>query len=500
MSPPVERAPIISRRAGFAIVIAVVVARSFAQLYWSHIYFDADQAVTGLMAKHIAEGRAFPVFQYGAPYVLVLEAYLAAPLMAISDASPALLRLIPFAFNVATATLLYAVLTSRAGGLTPAIGLLATAPIALPAPTAAEELSAALGMNIEPLFFSLLIWCVRERPILLGTIAAVALRNREFVLYALAALLFTDLLRDRSMALWRPRVSGLVAFALTWSVIGVLYQHSAVYGPGTTASMVGESRDNVSVATTAMCFAPEKIPGDVWMTVSELLPLQWGVRSTAWTMAGYFGPPPADAPWLWIPLVATLAFGVVRGLWRASTRGPTWITWFGVFLVLTGLQSIVVYAATRCGNASYFTTRYFLLSVFVPSGAIVLAFHRERMSAVTMAFAGVCAAWLVVIAAAHMTVAHGHLTSPPVGSYRLLASYLEQHDIRFIQSDYWTGYHVAFLTGERVRASTGFDRINDHRLAVQANPRQVVQVWRRDPHCDGGVRVGPFFLCGVPPP
>ena len=34
------------------------------------VRFDADQAIVGLMAKHISEGRAFPVFFYGQSYLL----------------------------------------------------------------------------------------------------------------------------------------------------------------------------------------------------------------------------------------------------------------------------------------------------------------------------------------------------------------------------------------------------------------------------------------------
>jgi hypothetical protein len=37
--------------------------------------------------------------------------------------------------------------------------------------------------------------------------------------------------------------------------------------------------------------------------------------------------------------------------------------------------------------------------------------------------------------------------------------YLDVHKIQSIRTDYWTGYHVAFLTGERVRPLTEFARV-----------------------------------------
>ena len=90
---------IISRPVGLALVVAAVLARSAMPLYWGDVHFNADHATTGLMAKHIAEGRAFPVMQYGAQYVLVLEAWLTAPLTLVADNSPSLLAVVPVVFN-----------------------------------------------------------------------------------------------------------------------------------------------------------------------------------------------------------------------------------------------------------------------------------------------------------------------------------------------------------------------------------------------------------------
>ncbi|MBA3270716.1 MAG: hypothetical protein H0T71_09390, partial [Acidobacteria bacterium] len=405
-------AQFISRRVGLAVVIAVVLARSFTLLYWSDVYFDADQAVTGLMAKHIAEGRAFPVFQYGAQYVLVLEAWLAAPLMAISDASPALLKSVPVVLNVASATLLYAILTTGVVALSPVLALLATAPVALPAVSAANDLSSALGMNIEPLFFTLVIWLLRERPIALGVIAAIAIKNREFALYAVAALVFLDVLRDRSAALWRPRMAGLIAFALTWSLVAVVNQYSSPMGPGTNMAMFGDFGDNVAVATSALCIEPAKIPGDMWILATELLPLQYGVRSVGWRLAPHPGAQPPDASWLWLPLVAVLVFGVARGLMRAWRFGPSTLTWLGLYLVMVGLQAVIVYGTSRCGNASFYTMRYTLLSVLVAAGAIILALERESVFSVRAIVVGVCTFWIGVCVLGHLAVIRGFLASP----------------------------------------------------------------------------------------
>ena len=461
----------LSRRLGFAIVVALVLARSAAGLYWSDVHFDADQAVTGLMAKHVAEGRAFPVYQYGAQYVLVLEAWLAAPLTAIDDSSPALIRAVPVAFNVAAAVLLYGIL-SRSAGLSPAYALLATAPVAWPGVSTTHDLTAAIGMNIEPLFFALVFWLLRARPIALGVTAAIAVKNREFAVYALAALLLVDLLRDRSGQLWRPRVAAAVAFASIWALVGVLNQFSSPFGPGTNLAMMGAAGDNVAVAASAMCVAPAEIPGDLARLAADLLPFQYGVRSAGWARAGHPGSQPPDASWLWWPLVAVLVFGAGRGLARAWRLGPSPATWVGLYLVLTGVQAVLVYGVTRCGHASVFTLRYTLLSLLIASGAIALGVEREPSRGVRALIAAVCLVWFSVCALGHVAVIRGFLASPPSSSYRQLAAYLEREGIRYIRTDYWTGYHVAFLTGERVRPLTDFDRIQEYSLAVTSTPRR----------------------------
>src|SRR6476659_2565845 len=103
------------RRAWFAALAALVIARSAVFVFWPGSHFDSDQAITGLMAKHLAELRAFPVFWYGQTYMLGVEAWLAAPLMAVFGASVTTLQLPLLAMNVAIALLLFRGLTADAG-------------------------------------------------------------------------------------------------------------------------------------------------------------------------------------------------------------------------------------------------------------------------------------------------------------------------------------------------------------------------------------------------
>src|SRR6267378_8255777 len=61
---------------------------------------DGDEAVVGLMARHIAFLGDRPVFYYGQPYLGSLEAFSAAPLFRLFDSSTVLLKLVPTAYSL----------------------------------------------------------------------------------------------------------------------------------------------------------------------------------------------------------------------------------------------------------------------------------------------------------------------------------------------------------------------------------------------------------------
>src|SRR5215510_10893003 len=74
------------RRHGFFIGLFVFVAAArFAILFASQTHVHSDEAIIGLMAKHILEGRHFPFYMYGQPYNAgaAWEAYLAAVAFAL---------------------------------------------------------------------------------------------------------------------------------------------------------------------------------------------------------------------------------------------------------------------------------------------------------------------------------------------------------------------------------------------------------------------------------
>ena len=73
----------------------------------NHFAIDSDEAIVGLMAKHIAEGQAIPTFYYGQHYMGSLEAICVAALGSVVGFENYTLKLVPLAFYLIFLLLVY---------------------------------------------------------------------------------------------------------------------------------------------------------------------------------------------------------------------------------------------------------------------------------------------------------------------------------------------------------------------------------------------------------
>ena len=149
-----------------------ILARSAIFIFRDQSYFDSDQAVIGLMGKHLSELRAFPLFLYGQNYILAVEAWMAALSFTIFGVSVAALKLPLLGVNVVVVFLLLRTL-QREAGLAPALAGVASLVFIAAPPGTAAMLVQASGVNIEPFLYTLLIWLTRRRPGWCGAIFAV---------------------------------------------------------------------------------------------------------------------------------------------------------------------------------------------------------------------------------------------------------------------------------------------------------------------------------------
>lgn len=91
------------------IIVAMLLAAviRFDYLFASSFSLDADEAIVGLMAKHIKENHAVPIFYYGQHYMGSLEAIIVASFFELFGVSVAALKVVPLLFSILIVPLIY---------------------------------------------------------------------------------------------------------------------------------------------------------------------------------------------------------------------------------------------------------------------------------------------------------------------------------------------------------------------------------------------------------
>ena len=490
-----------------AALTALVILRSAVVVFFPASHFDSDQAVTGLMAKHLSELRAFPVFWYGQTYMLGVEAWLAAPLMAIAGATVAALKLPLLIINVAIVWLLFLGLT-RETGLDAPRAAFATLFFVVAAPITAAHVLTANGGNVEPALYVLLLWTLRGRPVWMGIALGIGFLNREFTIYGAVALLLLDAVSTRLFTR-AAAIKYLVAFgtaAAVWIVFLGLRQISSAAGPGSSMADLHSrlAGNNLLQIAERLCLDPRAIAAGIgaiftthWPTLFGLTPqplTDFGIES-----AGRQGSP--GAAWLLLPIVAIPAVRAIQirtstvGR-RASDVGPR-ASDFPIYLMLVAALSLGGYLIGRCGVVDFYTMRYELLSVLGAVGLAGWYLSIERSRPLLGLWMAACAALLMLSVTSHARLLAEYVTRPPVAAKQELIAALDARGIRYAYADYWTAYYVSFMTQERiVVASTEVTKVKDYDRIVESHRAEAVLISRRP--CDGGEQLTPAFWACAP--
>jgi hypothetical protein len=477
-------------------VVLAVLFRSIVFVWWPLSQFDSDQAITGLMAKHLAELRAFPVFYYGQNYMLAVEAWLAAPVFLVAGVSVTTLRVPLLAINIAIAVLLLRSLV-RETGLRPAHAAVPTLFFALAAPGTASHLLEANGGNVEPLAYVLLLWLARSRPRWCGFIFAIGFLQREFVLYGLFALLLMEACQRTLFTregLMR-RLIMLRTAAVVWLTVQWVKTFSSAAGPGTSILDVYQPHDNLIELAGRICLDLRTLPHGIWRLITIHWPVlfgaapqpvsDFGVDTTA--MQGLPGGSILLAGALLLPVVAIVRRLAADGRWRREYD-------FCLYLVLTALLSCAGYVVARCGEVGFVLMRYELLSLLgaVGLGAwglrVATTWTRRTWIALACAIVGIAAV-------AHARMLAQYVSHPPVSAKQILARQLAARGIRYATSDYWIAYSVTFLTKETTTiASTDFVRIREYNRLVDAHPDETIHI-TREPCANGHQVLAGVYFC-----
>ena len=480
----------------FGAAVGLVLLRSAVPTLWETA-FNSDQAIVGLMAKHLSEGRAFPLFFYGQNYMLGVQSWIAVPFFWAGGPTIAMLRLPLVLVNVGVAVALV-VMFARLG-MRPALALVAALPLIVTTPVVSEALLETIGASIEPFAYVLMLWGLRRRPLVFGALFCLACLHREFVVFVAPALLVAQW---REGSLWRPAEIGraAVGFAAVWILVDVLKRTVNAYGPPggehASASLVLQAQQ-LGMWLSA---APGPYLGRLGQAATWGLPDMLGMLpQQPYPEYGVFGLDVAGSRVAGIALGVALAVCAIRllAVSRASARRTPHVarrTCFPLFLSVIAILTLLAYGLnTGIDPSAAPVVRYLLFGLLLPCAVLAAFFARERVAFVRTGVALLVCGWAAVTMVDTGRLLHLYVTSPPPNPHREVADYLTAHHIRFGRAGYWDAYLVTFLSRERViLASTGKVRISSYQARVEENASNAVFL-RRQP-CSSGTLVAAWCI------
>jgi hypothetical protein len=485
----------------FLLALLLVLFRSLVFMIWPQSYFDSDQAIHGLMAKHISEGRAFPVFMYGQSYLLAVEAWLASPFFLVAGPSVFTLKLPLLIITIVVTFLLIRIFRAEVG-LTAALAALATLFFVLPAPGTATQLVEASGENIEPFLYIVLIWLTRYRPNWGGLVLGIGFLNREFTIYGLAALLTIEaahrVLFTREGMVRRLRM--LRTAAEVWLLVTWLKQYSSAAGPGTSLQdLYQASPDNMGELWNRICIDPGRWISGIWAGLTTHLPHLFGMTTQPLLDYGIDSRATQGLPWGGVLLIGLFAVPIVR-IAMTLVDERRWRPEYDAcaYLVLVGLFSFGAYTLLRCGVIGIM--RYELLSVIGATGLAAWYLRVERVRALATVWIVLMIAWATSTFTAHARLWAEYLSHPPSGVKQIVIRELEASAVHYGYADYWLAYYITFLTNERIVIhATEASRIAEYKRIVDAHRAEAVLV-SRTPCAGGREVVRRVYFCPPPQP
>jgi hypothetical protein len=466
-----------------ALAALLVLIRSAVFVFQGHIDFDSDQAIVGLMAKHLSEFRTFPLFFYGQNYMLGVQSWIVAPFFWIAGPSIAVLKTPLVLLNVLAAVLLMRGV-SRSVGVRPGLGFVAALPFIAPTPVVAGSFLQTLGSSgVEPLLYVLVLWMLRGRPFAFGALLAFGFVHREFTIYTLPALAFVELANRSS---WnadtaRRAARGAGGFALVWLILDDAKMHLGGSSLILQARQLGKFTCLDGAAFLGR--APDMLM-DAWpvLTGGTRMPLDhFAMRSSTVSGSAIIG---------WTVGV-TMLLMLIRLAWLAPLKRREPSLAFAVYLGLVGCCALAAYTLT-CAFA-HPVVRYFSLGLLLPIGCVAAFVAVEPSARVRTAAIAVFVLWGTANLADNVRVIRDAYVNPQLNPHAELTEFLLSHQIRYARADYWDAYVVDFLSRERVIvASNGPARIPDYERRVDEHRDAAVRIERMP--CEGQIRVARWCI------
>jgi hypothetical protein len=483
-----------------AVVLLVALLLRVALLAADAFPFNADEAVVGLMARHIRAG-SWPVFFYGQAYMGSLDAALVAAAFAGMGEAVATIRIVQTALYLAT--ILTTMTLVRAMGFSTLVCALAGALLAVPSVNVTLYTTISLGGYGEALLLGNLILLatihlIRGSPrgwayFLWGVLTGFALWAFGLTLvYALPAAVVLvgaagrRVSRRATLRSAAAILIGVFVGALPMSLWAVAHGPQALVGELTGSAISGASpggwlRATASHLVNLILFAPTVLLG---------LRPPWAIAPLGMPLA-----PLAAVLWL-----VAIGFGLRVSAWPPQGRvGRT------LLLAMTGTL-LVGFVATPFGadpSGRYFLPLAVPLAVF---GAVGIQAVRDLVGRPwPLALAVVVLGFNLWTNVQASRAAPGFTTqfdAETVFDHRRdaeLVAFLEDHRASAGYATYWVAYPLAFLSRERLvylphlpyhsdfRYSARDDRYAPYR-AVVAGEARPAYITARQPWLDEVVR------------
>lgn len=473
-----------------ALAFTLVVIRSVVWIFFEQSSFDSDQAVVGLMAKHLAEGRAFPLFFYGQHYMLAVEAWLAAPVFRVAGASVAALKLPLLLINLVVTGLLLWLLV-RTLKRRPFEALLISIFFVIPPPLVSARLVEAQGSNIEPFLYVLVLWLLRDRPIAFGLLAGFAFLHREFAAYAIAAIIVLDMMTGRAFTRGRLREYAMSwgMFALVVFVVNLLKLKADLLGPGTAGTInEGGLEAQISSWGQFVCWPPTELGMNLGWLGQENLGTIFNWKRDVLGPAGW-SRTPTGYRWMAIALGCMSIVALVQVVRGKKHIGSNWQV--GAYLMLVAVGAAFAYAVLGCSVRDRSLVRYTLLTIYFPIGLLILFWSAKPPAWSRAVVLGIVVLWGALSLLDNGRFLAAYLHRPPPSRVRELANYLESQGVRYARGTYWIAYQLDFLTEERLTVSS-LDkvRVAEYQRIADEHDQQTVHIrpirdWPRD--CEEGI-------------
>lgn len=412
----------------------------------NHFVIDSDEAIVGLMAKHVLEGREIPVFYYGQHYMGSFEALVVAGMFKLFGVSSAALKLVPLLFSLALIVVVYLLGCELAGMF---VGRLAAAFCAVPPSALMTWSSMARGGFIEIVFvgacallLTLRWWKDRCRSdlslvgiwLLLGFGWWVNNQIIYFIVPIGMTLLMGWIEGRRSLRPWALAATAFFVGGFPFWIYN--FMHSFV-----TFEMFRSAR--------AGAFAEH-----IYGLFATALPILLGGKRF-WHTEDVFFDSSIVIGGFYAALLVALMFDRWRGclrlfVLRLDRERPVEI--FIVFCVAT----LGIFTLSSFGYLVQ-APRYLLplyVGLFVLL-AYLIARIRERLPVVAWCVTGLVLVFNLLSCylgeraiAGEPLVFNGQRVSKDQSE---LVGWLRAHGIKWVQTNYWIGYRLAFETNEEIR-------------------------------------------------